>query len=79
MALDINSASVEELAALPEVDAELAASIVEYRGQNGDFTSLDELREVPGFTQETVARLEEAGVVVGVGAQAEAGGEGPQM
>ena len=69
MALDINVASAEELARLPGVGPELAEGIVEYRDENGGLGSLDDLRDIPGCTLETIARLEEAGVVVGSGAE----------
>ena len=75
MALDINAASAEELAGLPGLDSDIAMSIVEYRDENGGFTSLDDLRDIPGCTPEMIARLEEEGLTVGAGTEA----EGTQM
>jgi competence protein ComEA len=47
--LAINSASAEELAALPGIGPALAARIVEYRTANGMFASMDDLAAVPGI------------------------------
>ena len=73
MALDINGASAEELASLPGIDTDLAINIVEYRDENGGFTSIDDLRDIPGCTKEVVAGLRDLGVTAGAGV------EGPQM
>jgi len=69
MALDINSMSVEEFASLPGIDTELATNIIEYRDENGGFTSIDDLRDIPGCTREMVAGLRDLGATVGAGAE----------
>ncbi|MBL8147702.1 MAG: helix-hairpin-helix domain-containing protein [Anaerolineae bacterium] len=45
----INSATAEELDALPEVGPALAAAIIAWREAEGPFTSLDDLDEVDGI------------------------------
>ena len=47
--LAINSASAEELAALPGIGPALAARIVEYRTAHGAFATMDDLGAVPGI------------------------------
>lgn len=45
----INSATLDELDSLPGIGPALALTIVEYRTENGPFTSLDDLDNVPGI------------------------------
>lgn len=47
--IDINSATVEELDNLPGIGMVKAQSIITYRETHGDFTSLDDLLNVPGI------------------------------
>jgi competence protein ComEA len=47
--LDLNSATVEELDALPGVGPVTAAAIVAWRQANGRFTSVDQLADVDGI------------------------------
>ena len=46
--ININRASAKELESLPGIGPVLAARIVEYRKSNGPFTSVDDLKKVPG-------------------------------
>jgi competence protein ComEA len=46
--LNLNSANVAQLEALPGVGPAMAQKILDYRKQNGGFKSVDELDEVPG-------------------------------
>ncbi len=55
--VSLNQASVEELvAALNGVGLKKAEAIVSYREQYGDFTDLEQLREVPGIGNALVER-----------------------
>jgi competence protein ComEA len=54
--LDLNTATVEQLEALPGVGPSIAAAIVEHRDRNGPFRSVDGLLDVAGIGP---SRLEE--------------------
>lgn len=55
--IDLNSASVAELAALPEVGDSLASRIVEYRQAHGPYLQIEELTEVRGVGVQTLEQL----------------------
>jgi len=54
--IDLNTATAEQLEALPGVGPSIAAAIVEHRERNGPFRSVDDLLDVPGIGP---ARLDE--------------------
>ena len=56
--VNINTASVEQLATLPGVGPKLAARIVEYRQKSGTFRSPQELMNVKGVGEKNFARIE---------------------
>jgi competence protein ComEA len=49
--IDLNSASADDLQALPGIGPVLAERIVAFREENGAFTSVDELADVAGVTE----------------------------
>jgi competence protein ComEA len=55
--LDLNSATLTELDALPGVGPAKAAAILQYREQHGRFTSVEQLEQVPGFGPAALSRL----------------------
>lgn len=55
--VDLNTASQSELEALPGIGAEKAAAIVEYRADHGPFRSVDELLNVDGIGEKTLAQI----------------------
>ncbi|WP_205470916.1 ComEA family DNA-binding protein [Nocardioides sp. SYSU D00038] len=58
--VDLNTASAVELESLPEVGPVTAQAILDWRGEHGGFTAVDELLEVDGIgpaTLETLAPL----------------------
>lgn len=57
--LNINTATVEQLAAVPGLNEELAKNIVQYRDDMGDLQSLDELTEVPGISKDLLGTLKD--------------------
>jgi len=56
--VNINTATAEELTALPGIGEELARRIVDYREANGPFASVEALTEVSGIGQGKLAALE---------------------
>jgi competence protein ComEA len=55
--VNINSASVAELDALPGIGAKTAALIVEYRQKNGPFKKVEELMNVRGIGEKNFLKL----------------------
>jgi competence protein ComEA len=55
--IDLNTATVTELDALPGVGPVLAGRIVEWRQANGRFTTVDDLNEVSGIGDATMEKL----------------------
>lgn len=55
--VSLNSASAVELETLPGIGPVLAAAIVEWRAQNGGFTSIEQLQDVSGIGPATFAEL----------------------
>jgi competence protein ComEA len=47
--VNLNTATPEQLDALPGVGPTMAAKIIEYRQKNGPFTTVDELDDVSGI------------------------------
>lgn len=55
--VDINTASQEQLESLPDVGPVTAQSIIDYRTENGSFTTVDQLLDVSGIGEATLADL----------------------
>ncbi len=56
----VNTASAEALEALPGVGPVLAQRIVEWRDQNGPFTTVEDLLDVPGIGEAKLAAMRDA-------------------
>ena len=56
--VNVNTASAEQLTALPGVGDKLAARIVEYRQKAGSFKSVQELMNVKGVGEKNFAKLQ---------------------
>jgi len=52
--VNINTATESELTTIPGIGKVKAKSIIEYREQNGNFKSIDELKEINGFGAKTI-------------------------
>lgn len=65
---NLNSSTQQELADSPAIGAELAAKIVEYRENVGDFAGWEELKEVEGMTDTKIKEISEHFQIEGVAA-----------
>lgn len=61
--VNINTATQTELETLTGIGPSLAARIIEYRGQNGKFKKVEELRNVKGIGQSKYDGIKEEVVV----------------
>ncbi len=57
--VNFNTADVDELTAVLDISEEVARNIVDYRNEHGPFSSLDDVRQVPGFTDESLKSIYE--------------------
>ncbi len=55
--ININSATVEDLAKVPGLNQELAEKIIEVREENGEFVDLDELLDIEGIDVKVLRQL----------------------
>ncbi|MBU2701473.1 competence protein ComEA [Sporomusaceae bacterium BoRhaA] len=62
-AINVNTASVEELSTVKGISPQLAAQIVEYRIKKGAFASFEDLLHVPGFTPKRLNRVRDKLVI----------------
>lgn len=66
--VNINKVSAEEIVKnVPLVTPELAKRIVEYRKNNGDFQTVEELLQVEGMTRDLLRRIKKFFILEGVG------------
>ena len=55
--VNLNKATVEELAQIPGLNGELAKKVVEKRKQNGEFVDLEELLDIDGIDNNLLRSL----------------------
>lgn len=56
-AVDVNTATVEELVKVPGIGDALAQRIVEFRSKNGPFERVDDLLKVRGIGEKSLEKL----------------------
>lgn len=56
-AVNLNTATVDELDGVKGIGPSKARAIVDHRSKNGPFKSVDDLKGVKGFGEKSVARL----------------------
>lgn len=57
--IDVNTAAVEQLTEIKGIGPVIAQRIVDYRQENGRFTSKEQLQEIKGIGPSTLAKIEE--------------------
>ena len=57
--VNINEAKQEDFEQLPGIGPSISKKIIEYREQNGKFTSIDELQEVKGIGESKFENIKE--------------------
>lgn len=55
--VNVNTANAEELATLPGIGESRALRIINYRKQNGKIKSFEELNDIKGFGERSIAKL----------------------
>ena len=63
---NLNMATQAELAADPNIGPELAAKIVEFRENVGDFTKYEDLKEIEGIDDAKIKQINEKFQIEGV-------------
>src|SRR5713101_6345388 len=56
-AVNVNTATKEQLDALPGIGPVKAQAIIDYRTKNGNFKSVDDLKKVPGIGDATFDKI----------------------
>ncbi|MBM9519459.1 helix-hairpin-helix domain-containing protein [Desulforhopalus vacuolatus] len=55
--ISLNSATVDELTAVPGIGPKTAQAIVKYRKDNGNFKSVDDLEKVKGIGEKKLKKM----------------------
>ena len=57
IAININTASIEELQKLPNIGPKKAQNIVQYRERHGNFNAVEGITKIPGIGEKTLEKL----------------------
>ena len=57
--ININTANAEELMQIPGIGESTAVNIIDYRNKNGDFKTLDQLKEVQGVGEKKYEKMKD--------------------
>jgi competence ComEA-like helix-hairpin-helix protein len=63
--VDINQATVQELAKLPGIGKKKAEAIVTYRNEKGHFSSVEDLLKIEGIGKKTLEKIRDSLTVAG--------------
>ncbi|MEP9409995.1 MAG: helix-hairpin-helix domain-containing protein [Candidatus Brocadia sp.] len=63
--VNINTATVEQIALLPGIGIKLAAEIINYRTNNGNFKAVDEVKKVSGVGDKKFEKIKDFVTVEG--------------
>lgn len=63
--VNLNTATAEQLESLNGIGPAKAEAIIEYRKKNGNFKTVDDLNNVPGIGDKTMAKLKPELTVTG--------------
>jgi competence ComEA-like helix-hairpin-helix protein len=64
--MDLNNATPEQISnAVPMIGKDKAQTLIDMRQKMGGFKSWDDVKKVPGFSDEMVNGLRDAGMTVG--------------
>ena len=58
--IDINKASIGELESLSGIGFAYASAIIEYRQDKGNFSSIEEIKNVPGIGEKTFGKIKDS-------------------
>ncbi len=57
--INVNTAGLDELVVVPHIGEKTASAIINYRRENGNFSSLDELKKVSGIGQNNFKKMKD--------------------
>lgn len=62
--INLNNASVDDLANLPGIGRRQAEIIVQYRNEHGDFEDWSDFDNIPGFSEGMIEEMKREGVEI---------------